>query len=483
MSTAQSNASEPCPSKSRQPPPAPPSVSALARGPANGAPVTPDVLETDERRTRERFIPISRFSLIDWLCRPDAWPPGMARQAQRFFIHLDYWRRQQCNAALFDLEQSYEPFSPDTDLLIARSFTDGERKALQKRVVAQVELLLQRANYVRVDPAQIDLIVTKESHYGLDLHVDLKAFEELLIYCRGASTRKEQRRVLRKFLRKEEVDVPIYRRLFILFKLKPEAMRVEEVMQERRIGRNEAQKGVRALRSLLPPEVKDESIYMKLFKDIPRADIEMTFPNTRVRFRLLDKIKLGVTGGAGVGVSAFSAAGKIALAASNPIAAAGAVAGLCGIAFRQCVNFMNQRQRYMVILARNLYFHGMADNRGVMVKLADRAAEEDVKEEILLYAMLARETVNHCDLKAVDQAIERDLQSAFGVAVNFDLEDALQRLIADGLVTVEPDGTLRALSPAEAALHIDRKWDEFLDRLPDRANGEGVKVEAAYRMP
>jgi hypothetical protein len=254
-----------------------------------------------------------------------------------------------------------------------------------------------------------------------------------------------------------------------------------EVMNERRVGRSEAEKVVRRLRSLLPPELKEDSIYLKLFKDIPRSDIEMIFPNTRVRFRLLDKIKLGLTGGAGVGVSAFGAAGKIAVAAANPFAAA--VAGLGSIVLRQCVNFMNQRQRYMVILARNLYFHAMADNRGVIIKLANRAAEEDVKEEMLLYAALAKGTVSRRDLQAIDKAIEADLWSTFGIVVNFDIEDALQRLIADGIVIEDADGALRTLPPAAAALHLDRKWDEFLDKLPDGAEGERFAAEAPSKDP
>jgi hypothetical protein len=479
MSTGQSNTM--APSIAAPPPQAASSSAGIkAHGlPPNGAAVPPDVLESDETDARERFIPITRFALIERLTRPGVWPLGMADQARRFFRYLEYWRQQQYNVALLDLEQAYEPFSPDTDLLVTRTLTEGERRALQKQVVSQVEWLLQQANYVRIDPAQVELIITKDSHYGLDLHVDLKAFEDLLIYCRGLSTRKDQRRVLRKFLRKQEFEVPIFQRLFVLFKLKPEALRIEEVMNEQRVSRNDAEKIVRDLRSMLPPEVKDDSIYLKLFKNLPRSDIEMIFPNTRVRFRLLDKIKLGLTGSAGVGVSAFSAAGKIALAASNPVAAAGAVAGLGGIAFRQCVNFMNQRQRYMVVLARNLYFHAMADNRGVIIKLANRAAEEDFKEEILLYTALGKETVNHRDLKAVDRAIEEDLCSKFGVAVNFDLENALQRLIADGIVTEEPDGTLRTLPPAEAARHLDRKWDEFLDKLPDWAEGAGIELDAS----
>ena len=38
---------------------------------------------------------------------------------------------------------------------------------------------------------------------------------------------------------------------------------------------------------------------LKLFQNVPRADIEMLFPNTKVEFKLLDKLKLGLTAGGG----------------------------------------------------------------------------------------------------------------------------------------------------------------------------------------
>jgi hypothetical protein len=327
------------------------------------------------------------------------------------------------------------------------------------------------------------MILTKESHYGLDLYVDFTAFEECLIYYRGASTRRDQRRVLRKFMRKEEFDVPIFQRLFLLFKLKPMDSAVQEVMKDQKLSRREAEKIVRRRRTIIPPAVKDENIYLKLFKNIPRSDVEMVFPNTRVKFRLLDKLRLGVTAGGGLGVGAFSAAGKIALLASNPIAAAGALVGLGGIAFRQAVNFVNQKQRYLVVMAQNLYFHSMADNRGVMIKLADRAAEEDVKEEMLLYSVLAKETAQRKDLPAIDAAIEQYLTSSFGVTVDFDLEDALERLIADGLVIEGADGKLATLPPGDAARHLDARWDVFLDNLPDMADSEGQELEGKAAAP
>ncbi len=447
--------------------------------PAGPAVPVPDIVAPDAMRKRERFIPVTTFALLDRLTHRHAWPKGQAHAARRFFRYLEYWRRQQHSAALGHLLQAYEAFSPDSDLLITRSFTADERLHMQKRVVRDIESILKQANYVRIDPTDVELILTKESHYGLDLHVDFTAFEEILIYYRGASNRRDQRRSLRRFMRQEEFDVPIFQRLFLLFKLKSFETRVIEVMKELRLPRKEAEKHVRNLRALVPAEVKETNIYLKLFKNIPRSDVEMVFPNTRVKFRLMDKLRLGLTASGGLGMGVAGAAGKIAFAATNPLAAAGAVLGLGGIAFRQGMNFLNQRQRYMVVMAQNLYFHSMADNRGVLIKLADRAAEEDIKEEILLYSVLAKEHCKHSDLPAIDAAIEQYLTASFGVHVDFDLEDALSRLIADGIVTEEADGTLRTLGPAAAASHLDAKWDVFLDNIPDlmEADEEGTEVD------
>jgi hypothetical protein len=132
----------------------------------------------------------------------------------------------------------------------------------------------------------------------------------------------------------------------------------------------------------------------------------------------------------------------------------------------------------MVVMAQNLYFHAMADNRGVLIKLAERGAEEDVKEEILLYSVLAKEKCKRCDLDQIDAAIESYLRNTFEIHVDFDLPDALERLIADGIVSEGADGTLTTLPPKEAAQLLDQKWDRFLDDLPDATKQEGLEIDA-----
>ncbi len=428
---------------------------------------------------REKFLRLTRFALLDRLTREHAWAPGRSAEARQFFRRLGFWRQQTFTARLNRLEQAYEPFSPDSDLLITRRFNPAERSAMQRRVVTETAELLEHANYTRLDVKALDAIMKASSHYGLDLHVDLSAFEELLIYFRGMSSKTASRRNKKNlYLTKEDFQVPTFQRLVILFKLKPFDVRVREIMAEESLERKQAEKIVKKRRGLFGAELNDDYIYVKKFKNIPQSDMEMVFPNTTIQFRMFDKVRLGATAGGGLGAGVFGAAGKIALLSTNPIAAAGAAVGLGGVAFRQAMNVVNTKNKYMVTMAQNLYSHSLADNRGALTLLATRAAEEDVKEEMLLYSVLAKEPVNVSELKEVDEAIEAYLESTFGLGADFDVQDALDRLIADGIVTQDPDGTLRALQPAEAAIHIDALWDSYLDIMPDgRAAEEGEEFD------
>lgn len=439
-----------------------------------------DLIAPDEKRPREKFIPITRFALIDRLTRKKAWPGNQANEARRFFRYLDYWRHQRYNMRLLELEQTYEPFSPDSDLLMTREFTSSELERMQARFISEMREILIQANYEEIPPEKADAILSAESHYGLDLHVDFSLFEEVAIFYRGASSKKDARRRLRKFYLKEEFDLPIYQRLFLLFKIKPLETSVREFIEKEKVSRKEAEKMAKKQRAFLPAAVTDDNIYMKMFKNIPRSDIEMVFPNTEVRYRMLDKVMLGGGGLAGLGGPVVGAITKFG-ALANPFVAIPVLIGIGGAVFRGAMNFVNKRNKYMVVMAQNLYFHSMADNRGVMIKVADRAAEEDVKEEILLYSVLAKTPAKRSDLRDIDRGIEKWLQATFGVDVDFDLDDALSRLIEDGIVTEQPDGSLRTLPPHEAALHLDAKWDVFLDNLPDVEcyEEEGEEMETA----
>lgn len=428
-------------------------------------------------RRRERFIPMTRFALLERLAQAEDCAVTGDPDWPALVQHLAAWRHLEYRDRLMRLKERYLPFSPDRDTVRVLTFSDEEMTRNRHELVDEVAALLERANYDRVTHADLERLLSERSPYGLHLDVDLSEFDDILLFARGSGTvTREHRDIKKLYFVKERLEVPIFQRLFLLAKLKPEAARLEEIMADEGLDADKARKALDRLRKHFPREASSDYVYLKLFKNIPHSDLEMLFPNTKVTFKPLDKVRLGVTAGGGTAAGVFGSVTKL-LAAANPIAMGLALAGLAGVIFRQVMSFFNTRNRYMMVLAQNLYFHNLANNRGVLTLLADRAEEEDIKEDLLLYAFLAGDKASAPTVAALKARAERFVAGSCGVAVEFDIEDALDCLGRDGLVARAEDGSLTALPPREALTVLREHWESGLGpALPSEAalNGEEV---------
>ena len=425
-----------------------------------------DAGTTSPDTNKERFIPISRFAVLDRVGREDVWAPAELGDARTVMNHLAAWRHLEYHDLLMQLKEAYLPFSPDRDTLQILNYSSSELKQKKKKLVEALRETVTKANYTEITQEEIIDYFESKSPYGLDLTVDLSEFDELLLFSRGSSVRTYLKRDWRwLFLRRRRIDEPIFQRLFLLIKLKPVSQRLDEIMSSESCDEDKAKKILGKKRRNIPEHASSDHIYLKLFKNINKSDLEMLFPNTEVEFKLFDKIRLGVTAGGGTIASVVGTATKI-LAAANPIALAGAIFGLLTVIFRQVMGFFNQRTKYMMVLAQNLYFHNLANNRGVLTLLSDRAEEEDIKEELLLYTYLCQYEVPQRQLGLAKLAIENYIKSEFGVNVCFDIEDALDRLTRDGLVVTGPDNNLKSLPPHEAIKILEKAWMKSIRPMP-----------------
>ena len=412
---------------------------------------------------RDRFIPVSRYGLRAKLLATLRQDGGDERTWRRALDCLAAWRHQYYRGRLLDLLEDYLPFSPDSDTVSLIELDAAGLDKARVEFIEGVESLLVHANYVRLSEEDLKRILIERSPHGLSLEVDLSDFDDVLLYYRGSSARiEEERNPWRLYLTKDHFEVPIFLRLFLMLKLKPSEVRAAEIMEAQKVDRAKAERIVRKRRRHLPIGVTSAHIYVKVFKSIPQVDLEMLFPNTKIDFKPFDKLKLCVTAGGGTVAGVMGTATKL-LAATNPFTLAAGLAGLSAVIFRQVMNFFNTRNRYMMVLAQNLYFCSLANNRGALTLIADSAEEEDVKEDMLLYAFLVRGKVRRSDLASVKSEIDAFLSDRCQVTVSFDAEDALRRLMEDGLVTEAADGTLVALGPPAAREHLDKRWDRLLD--------------------
>src|SRR5262245_18204896 len=116
---------------------------------ANGTVATADPHSEATQAPREKFLHVTRSALLDRLTAAHLWPGGDAVHVRRFLRYIDYWRRHAYAVKLLELEQVYEPFSPDTDLLKTRLYSAEERAAMQERLISQMAELLERSNFTR----------------------------------------------------------------------------------------------------------------------------------------------------------------------------------------------------------------------------------------------------------------------------------------------------------------------------------------------
>jgi len=440
---------------------APPPTGSVQEGSVRPAPAVAPVPRA--AAAAQRFLPISRHGLRAKLIAMLKQDGGDERAWDRALDCLAAWRHQSYRKLLLDLIEDYLPFSPDSDTSSLIDLDAAGRDKARAEFIGGVERLLVQANYVRLSQDDLQRILIERSPHGLSLKVDLSDFDDLLLYYRGTAIElQEERNPWRLYLTKDHCEVPIFQRLFLLLKLKPAELRGAEIAAATGIDHERAVGMARKRREHLPTGVSSGKIYVKVFKRIPQVDLEMLFPNTRISFRPFDKLKLCVTAGGGTAAGVAGTATKI-LAATNPLTLAIALAGLSAVIFRQVMGFFNTRNRYMMMLAQNLYFCSLANNHGALTLIADSAEEEDVKEDMLLYGFLARSPSHRDALPALRVEISRFLKDRCGADVDYDAEDALCRLKEDGLVSVASDGTITAIAPEEARAHLDWLWDRLLD--------------------
>ncbi len=423
-----------------------------------------------EAKIKERFIPISRQEIIKNLLAAPHWQPQERTQFSAFCTVLTALYHFKFHADLEKLKQSYFPFNPDHDLPTQHHYSDAEKQGFEQQFATTARQLLVHANYEELMTDKVNAALSEESFYGVKVHVDLDDFSEILLYYRGASAQTEyQRHWKTLFLFKTPLVIPIYKKLFVLVKFKAEAVRAKElaelmVKQKSKLSLEQALKKttkvVKKRRRHIPEDVEDK-IFMKLFKDIPRSDLDMLFPNQEVRLKLVDKIKLAVSGGSGTIGGIIGIFAKITTAVTNPFLLVGAFVGLIGVFVRQILNIFNYRTKYMMVLSRNLYFHTMNNNFGVINGLVDEAEEEETKEAILAYYFLLLQRDKNYTKERLDRQIESYLQQRYNVTLDFEVDDGIRKLREEGLLKEDANGVLSVLELTPSCQKLDQQWDNF----------------------
>ncbi len=390
-----------------------------------------------ELTARSDYIPLTRFELIDLLCAHSLLAKSELDSFRSFCERVAAIHHLRCNGQLQEVKRSYAPFDPDSEGVPLLHHGEQERQGRLNALYREFAELLEMAHFRHLSRREIEPVLHSASDWGIRMDVDFNVFEYLAIFARGEALQKRTRFRWSRLYQPEEVEVPIYRRLVLILKL-------------RRHHR-------------LQGPIDTQHVYLKIFKDIPKLDVMMLLPGARVRLTRWDRGKIGLPMLSGLGAAAWNLIHELTMSLDQvlraPNALWGIAAGGIGYGYRSYYGYVQTRRAYHLSLTQSLYFQNLDSNAGVLTRLLDEAEEQACLVTILAYYCLlcyAGETGwTSADLNlALDLFLDRYADLDFDCT---DL-DALADLRKLGLVEPVNGEHFRALPLERAVEVLDSTW-------------------------
>lgn len=404
----------------------------------------------------DRFIPYRKQDIVE-MCLRELNFDDAGVSFKQFCQLLSYSFHVEYHQHLEALKNDYAPFEPNADTKQLAPFSSEQKAEYQARFAENFANILNAANFEKITEQDLQDALTEESLFKVRLEVEFDDFEQVVFYRRGESQKKES--VSSFFgLRKKVIDFTNYDRVAVFITFKNQA---------HFDGKNKSLHGF-----------EPGSTIVKLFQNVPKADLEMLFPNSEVRMRPIDKAIIGgsaIAGGAVVLVTKLGAS-LVLLAAllafwfgwrteavemtqQHFISFAVGMAVFGGFIFKEWSKFKNRKIKFMKALSDNLYFKNLDNNAGVFHTLIDAAEEEDFKEAILAYSFLLNSNEG-LTANTLDERIESWFSDKYQCALDFEITDALAKLQKMNLVECN-NTRYYAVSLAEAKCRLDEHWDNI----------------------
>ena len=129
---------------------------------------------------------------------------------------------------------------------------------------------------------------------------------------------------------------------------------------------------------------------------------------------------------------------------------------------RSYLGYVSTRQRYQLTVTQCLFFQNLDNNLGAITHLIDEAEKQEFREILLSWFFLWRFAGPQGWIaEALDDHIEEYLEREAHLRVDFEIEDALAKLVRYGLAEHDEQGRWRAVPLLTACERLDAHWDNF----------------------
>lgn len=403
---------------------------------------------------QEQYIPFDKDFLLEQQVAENTFDKKEAEDFKKLFEILEHYFHYDGFNFIQQLKRNFAAFDPDKTKEERLKFVEKSELPVFKNSLHQI---LERGNYNRIEQHTLDAALNSSDLVGLQLNINFNDFKEYAVYVRGYN--KTTEKVPRFIFWKKEVEIEYYDRVIIYIQYNDETYFENKKIEIDKLA------------------FAPGCVILKIFKRVPKNDLETIFPNAVPKMSVKDKLLLwipGVVGGVSllstkvipplmVMYAAYKSGDILDLSKSKKSLTQGLIAlGLLGAyLFRQYNDYLNKKIKFSKLLSDSLYFKNLGNNSGIFPLLIDVSEEEELKETILAYAFLNK-SQQPLTAEELDVEIEQWFKDKFQIIVDFDVEDALRKLKNIGLGT-ETNGKWSVLPLEKALVRVDEIWDGIFD--------------------
>jgi hypothetical protein len=366
-------------------------------------------------------------------------------------VHVENFAElERLRADYFYFNPEIEPHAGLDSAALERAYTD---------LIASLEAVAAEASFVEMTHKEVEAAHRARPVLKIDTRAPVEDFREVRFFRRG---HHEETLETPGWLgaKRRSVPVLVYDDVVLLVAIKASD----------RISARERKRLARA-------RVRPGAVLIKHFRNVASFDLNALFPDVSVVLSLRDKVLLSgpaVAGGIPILLKLASTITVLFLVLgfyfglSASVAeeeSAGALAAMSGLVAlgsfmaRQWLRYQKQSLKYQKELTENIYFRNTNNNAGVFDAMVAAAEDQECKEAFLVFYFLQDASLS--DRCALKNAIETWLEKAFGIEVEFKVDDALARLERLGLIRQE-GGRSSALPMEQALSALERVWSAFL---------------------
>ncbi|XVF13821.1 hypothetical protein REPUB_Repub09cG0001300 [Reevesia pubescens] len=225
-----------------------------------------------------------------------------------------------------------------------------------------------------------------------------------------------------------------------------ERIRIEKLNLRRRPGKHETER----------------NIYVKHFKNIPMADLEIVLPEKKnPGLTPMDWVKFLVSATIGL-VTVIS---SLSMPKTDIRVIFGILSAVVGYCVKTYFSFQKNLVDYQNLITRCVYDKQLDSGRGTLLHLCDEVIQQEVKEVIVSFFVLMEQgkAVGKEDL---DRLCEQLIEEKFGDSCNFDVDDAVRKLEKLGIISQDGcTGTYACLNLKRANEIIGTTTEEVVLNL------------------